>query len=151
MSTELTKVLIELPLADWYSERSETLWATPLGDGRYRLENSPFYARGYSYQDVVFAEFVHEKGFPVVRNAVKKSGHSTYSLWISNGVESNATFAKSWEPIEALGCTFEGVKGKLLSVDIPAGTNIQEAYRLLQSGEDAGAWHFQEQDVGHAV
>jgi hypothetical protein len=151
MSTGFVKVLIELPLADWYSESTETLWATRLESGHYRLENSPFYARGYSFRDVVHAEFVEDLGFPVVRNAVEKSGHSTYAVWVSEGVEGNEQFAKSWEPINALGCSFEGVRGKLLSVDIPANANIREAYRLLQMGEDEGAWHFQEHDVGHAV
>ncbi len=33
----------------------ETLWASPLGNDLYRLENSPWYAYGVSWQDVVEA------------------------------------------------------------------------------------------------
>ncbi|MEO8158004.1 MAG: DUF4265 domain-containing protein [Betaproteobacteria bacterium] len=151
MPGELVKVLFELPVADWYSAATETLWATPLGDGQYRLENSPFYASGYSFLDVIFAEFDPEQGFPVVRRALKKSGHSTYALWVINGIDSNGMFAAYWEPIEKLGCSFEGIDGKLLSVDVPPGADIHEAFHLMESGKSAGVWDFQEQDVGHAV
>ena len=33
----------------------ETLWATPLGNHLYRLENSPWFAYGVSFLDVVRA------------------------------------------------------------------------------------------------
>jgi hypothetical protein len=151
MSGDLTKVLLELQQTHWHSSGSETLWATPLGDNLFRLENSPFYAQGYSFLDVVFAEFDPEQGFPVVREVVRKSGHSTYAFRVENGVESNGTFSVYWEPLENIGCSFEGADNVLLSVDVPAETNIHEAYRLMQVGEDAGAWEFQEQDVGHEV
>ena len=36
-------------------ECSETLWATTVGNGQYRLENSPFLAYNVSLEDVVHA------------------------------------------------------------------------------------------------
>jgi hypothetical protein len=33
----------------------ETLWATTLGEDRYRLDNSPFFAYGVSWLDVIEA------------------------------------------------------------------------------------------------
>ncbi len=151
MNATHVKVLFELPPADWYSAATETLWATPLGNGQFRLENSPFYARGYSFKDIVFAEFDQERNAPIVRDVISRSGHSTYALWVANGIGSNGNFAVHWEPIGSLGCTFEGRDGNLLAVDVPYNTDIHEAYRLMQNGEDAGVWHFQEQHVGHAV
>jgi hypothetical protein len=151
MSDALTKVRIDVSPADWHSAAAETLWAMPLGANQFRLENSPFYAKGYSYLDVVYAEMIQDEGIPVVRHVVRKSGHSTYAIWVINGVESNGNFSQYWEPIEILGCSFEGVQSQLLSVDVPADVNVHEVYRLMQCGEDAGVWYFQEQDVGHAV
>jgi hypothetical protein len=42
----------------------ETLWATHLGADAYKLDNSPFYAYGVSWEDVVSAPFNPEEGFP---------------------------------------------------------------------------------------
>ncbi len=33
----------------------ENIWATPLGDGTYRLENPPFFVYDVSFDDVVSA------------------------------------------------------------------------------------------------
>lgn len=144
------KVLIRVEPADWHSVGSETLWATQMGPDTYRLENSPFYAKGFSYLDIVLPEFDPEVGFPVVQRVLQSSGRSTYAVWTVDGVDSNGGFARFWQPIEELGCTFEGACSKLLSVDVPASTDVAEAFRLLQKGEDAGVWYFQEQNCAHA-
>ena len=34
----------------------ETLWAVPVGENLYRLDNSPFFAYRVSWEDVVHAE-----------------------------------------------------------------------------------------------
>ena len=150
-TSTLAKVLIRVEPADWHSVVSETLWATPVGPSTYRLENSPFYAKGFSYFDVVLAEFDAAEGFPVAQRVLQASGRSTYALWVVAGVESNGEFAKYWQPIEDLGCTFEGVRSQLLSVDVPASTDVAEAFRLMQLGEDAGGRYFQEQNYAHAA
>ena len=147
----MIKVIIEISPAHWHEVAAERLWATPLADGTYRLENSPFYAKGYSYLDIVRAESVPEQQLPVVTAVLSKSGHSTYAIFVIGGIESNGAFSQHWEPIESLGCSFEGVDSELLSVDVPADANIRKAYDLMQLGEDAGVWYFQEQDVGHRV
>lgn len=145
----LSKVLIRVEPADWHSVTSETLWATRVGPDLYRLENSPFYAKGFSYRDVVLTEYDAEEGFQVAMGVVESSGRSTYALWVVAGVESNGDFAKHWQPLEEIGCSFEGVRSQLLSVDVPASTDVADAFRLMQLGEDAGVWHFQEQNYAH--
>lgn len=147
----LAKVLIRVEPADWHSVGTETLWATPTGPNTYRLENSPFYAKGFSYLDVVLAEFDEGEGIIVAQRVVEASGRSTYALWVIASFDSNGEFAKYWQPIEELGCTFEGARNRLLSVDVPTTTDVTEAYRLMQLGEDAGVWHFQEQNYGHTA
>ena len=42
----MVKVLLQAPGGE-----VETLWATPVGEGEYRLENSPFYAYRLSWLD----------------------------------------------------------------------------------------------------
>ena len=57
------KVLFRVPNEDGTAE-VETLWATPLGDDRYQLDNSPFYAYSVSWQDIVHAPISAEEGVP---------------------------------------------------------------------------------------
>ena len=149
-TSALTKVLLRVEPADWHSAPSETLWATPVSSDAYRLENSPFYAKGFSYRDIVRAEFDPAEGFPVAQRVLESSGHSTYAIWVIAGVESNGEFGKYWQPLEDIGCTFEGARNQLLSVDVPATTNVVDAFRLMQIGEDAAVWYFQEQNYAHA-
>jgi hypothetical protein len=54
MSSEPTaKVLFRVPDEEG-GATVETLWATPVGDDQYKLDNSPFYAYGASWEDTVF-------------------------------------------------------------------------------------------------
>ena len=53
-STEaLTKVLVDLP--QHWAAGGESMWAKPLGDDLYRLENIPFHAYGLNFHDIVLA------------------------------------------------------------------------------------------------
>ena len=54
-SRELTKITFELERAAWHGQATETLWGEEVGSGRYRLLNSPFFATGVSFMDVVRA------------------------------------------------------------------------------------------------
>jgi hypothetical protein len=49
----LGKVYVELEPKAWHGHSSEGMWVTPLDDGLYKVTNSPFFARGTSFEDVV--------------------------------------------------------------------------------------------------
>jgi hypothetical protein len=56
--TILAKVRFDLDADDWHGHGSETLWASPLERTEwrtFRIENSPFFTQGISYQDIVSA------------------------------------------------------------------------------------------------
>jgi uncharacterized protein DUF4265 len=55
----MAKVLFRVPNEDETAE-VETLWAFDLGEGRYRLDNSPYFAYGVSVGDVVLAPYSPE-------------------------------------------------------------------------------------------
>jgi uncharacterized protein DUF4265 len=65
------KVLFRVPDDDG-SAHVETLWAASAGDDTYKLDNSPFFAYGVSWEDVVFAPFKAEEGFPTFERVVSK-------------------------------------------------------------------------------
>ena len=131
---------------------TESVWAEPLGDDRYRIRNSPFYAYGFSFLDVVHAHLgSDEASFPIVTEAIVRSGHSTYRLALRAAVHHNEQFQRAWAPLQAAGCTFEASGDRLLAVDVPPGADIFTVYRLLEEGENAGVWDFQEAHCAHDV
>ena len=107
------------------------------------LENYPFYVYGLSYQDTVSAEM--EDGRWMFREIVKRGGHSTYRILVDEASEEK--FSLRWPQLQDLGCTYEqgGRKElRLYSVNIPPETDVSAAFAVMQAGEDAGEWDFEE-------
>lgn len=143
----LVKVLLPLDVGAWHGSEAETLWAEPLGGDEFRIQNSPFFAFGVSHEDIVLAEVVHRRlQFKAV---VARSGRSTYRLWLHTPDTTSRAFIAAWTPLEQLGCSYEG--GLVYSVDVPASADIQVVYALLQAGETAGVWDFEEGHCGHPL
>lgn len=147
-TTGLVKLALPLDPSDWHGSSAETVWAVPLGRGRYRLDNSPFYFFGLSYRDVVQAE-PDDHGQLWFRSVVERGGHSTYRLMRSKCP--SEAFEQAWRPLKALGCMYEGGPGQLLSVDVPPEANIHEVYALLEAGKSSGVWDLEEGHCGHPL
>ena len=144
----LVKVSVTLTSNSIQNASTETMWAEPLGNDLYRLQNSLFAAYGFSYLDVVKA-IGNET--PEVVEIVESSGHSTYRVLLEAGVLESDRFGHYWQKLENIGCTFEGSQSKLLSIDVPPSTNIFAAYSILESGESAGVWEFEEAKCAHST
>jgi hypothetical protein len=80
--SKMVKVAIKTPYGV-----TETVWATPVGPGRYRLENSLFLGYGMSYQDIVEAVQASDGRFPVVSRVYSKSGNRTLRAHVKEGLE----------------------------------------------------------------
>src|SRR5262249_4817112 len=79
MEDELTKVHVELP--NHGATGGESLWAKPLGDDLYQLDNVPFHAYGLNYGDVVRATEDSPELKPEIREVVRPSGHQTIRVF----------------------------------------------------------------------
>jgi len=140
----LVRVVFPLEQDAWHGSSTERLWAEPVDRRRYRLRNTPFFAFGVSLHDIVFAE---ERGNQLLFTGISmRSGHSTYRLKLK---PAGADFQRYWIPLQQLGCSYE--QGEVLAVDVPASTDIHQAYEALTAGEAAGAWEFEEGHCGHSV
>ncbi|ACJ30076.1 Conserved hypothetical protein [Shewanella piezotolerans WP3] len=146
--SELVKIRIELPPENILNASSETLWAKPLGKGLFKLQNSPFGAYGYSFEDVVIAD---DNEVPTVLGVHENSGHSTYRILLKDGILNTDEFSQAWGELESIGCTYEGSQSKLLAIDVPADTDIFHAYKLLEAGEEAELWEFEEAKCAHNI
>ncbi|HYO51176.1 DUF4265 domain-containing protein [Archangium sp.] len=82
-------------------------------------------------------------------------GSATESLWaepVPGGrfLLRNSPFY-ALEPLRQAGCSYEEGPGRLLAVDVSPLADIQHVYSLLEQGEQAQVWHFEEGHRGHAV
>jgi hypothetical protein len=126
MSNDPTaKVLFRVPNAEG-GATVETLWAIPLGDDRYKLDNSPFYAYGVSWQDTVFAPFDAQEGLPTFQSVVAKSGNRTIRVIFDPPVSPGNASDHVLQGLVALGCSYEGANPKYMSVNIPTGVELSD-------------------------
>jgi hypothetical protein len=111
MAEDQRLVKVELRGPD---DEVETLWAFDLGQGRYKLDNTPWYAYGVSVGDVIEAEVEGDGGFPVLRRVLEKSGYRT--VRITSGADFTDDFL---EQIKALGCSLEGATRRYVAINVP--------------------------------
>jgi hypothetical protein len=112
----------------------ETLWAFDLGDAHYRLDNTPWYAYGISWQDVVEARPDEAGQLQFVR-VVSKSGNRTVRI------KSETPFNDEWlEKIVALGVSYEGANRRYLGINIPRETDLAAVASFLI--EEGVTWEY---------
>lgn len=120
-----------------FSDRNdvETLWAVALGNNLFRLDNSPFYTYGVSWQDIVEAREVSEGFYDFVR-VVEKSGNRTVRIIFENFTGSDEQDKQILSDLKNLGCRFEGIKSKLISVNIPSMVDFESVINYLSERND---------------
>jgi hypothetical protein len=151
------KVRFLLDPEDGYESSPETLWAETVWLGTrkaVRLMNSPFYARGVSYLDVVDVILAPNKLGLDYAGTLENSGHST--IWLLVPDDRPAGFKEYWPVLERLGCTYEfssentaDGKRTLYSVDVPAETDVDAVLTIVEEAQDKNAWIFQIGDLAH--
>lgn len=122
------KILVHTKAEDGYPpEEWEGLWAIPMGGGRFKIDNIPFYAKNLSCDDIVEAS--REGDEYVFRRVINPSENSTirvviYDLADESGVRHDLT---------ALGCSIEGTGTPgLIAVNVPK-TSIENVLAYLEN------------------
>lgn len=123
------------------------MWVKKVGHGLYQLQNTPFFAKGLAYLDVVSARA--EDGRLMLGGVKDASRRSTYRIHVKA-----ATPPLSGQPLFdqliALGCTHESYVETLWTLfawDVPASA-VDAAYKILDAGEKQGIWTFEEGHYG---
>jgi hypothetical protein len=104
----------------------ETLWAFDLGNGRYKLDNTPWYAYGVSTGDVIEAQREDPGGFLIFRRVVEKSGYRTIRIASDEDFSDDLLYE-----IQGLGCSFEGANRRYIAVDVPAAVDLSTVAEFL--------------------
>src|SRR5687767_10444557 len=131
VTNESDRVFVSFLVEKDGEEFHERLHARPLENDLYCLDNSPFYAYGVSFGDIVFAPMVG--GVPTYKRTATRRGHSTYRVRLPVGHGHDAFLAR-WPYLEKLGCTFEGSgadAARLYSIDVPPNADVHAVYALL--------------------
>ncbi|KFA94690.1 DUF4265 domain-containing protein [Archangium violaceum] len=145
MPDEYVKVLFKLEREDedYPPVDYERLWARPLEDGLFELDNIPFFVRGISVGDVVAAR--PGEGEVVFSELVRESGNSTLRVIVFDETH----VEKVRRQFQELGCSTELNVSKMLGVDVPPQVDLQAVRTWLMEMQSAGALEFEDACLRH--
>ena len=117
----------------------ETLWAVPQGNGRFRVDNTPFFVREISDGDIVSATQIDgEWWFDAV---VEPSGHSTLRIILFELEQVEPVTGQLME----LGCSYEGSHiPNLVAIDVPPDASIVLIFQYLEELRQQSILEYQE-------
>jgi hypothetical protein len=127
---------------------TETVWAVPMGNRLYRLDNVPFFAFAVSFDDVVIANECD--GQLWFAGVARLGGHSTYRV-APTRPDDAASFQHAWTALAVLGCTYEKANDALYAIDVPPAADIRKVIGALMEGESAGIWQYEEGHLAHRL
>jgi Domain of unknown function (DUF4265) len=132
---------------------SESIWAVPLGQARFHLDNIPFFVCGVSCFDIISAR-TEANGLLKFDQLVNEGGHSTIRvLFYDNPSDPRSLTGRASElrnRFRELGCSSEQshIPG-LISIDIPPEVDITEPKLILDAGERDQNWSYEEANLVH--
>ncbi|GAB3596246.1 DUF4265 domain-containing protein [Microbacterium tumbae] len=146
----LTKIRFRLEADEdgWPPAESEGMWAEPLGDDRFRVDNTPWFVRGTSADDIVKA-VPDASGVLWYSGTIARSGHQTVRIIPRTDGPLNGDQQLVIDAFAPLGVTGEGFNRNLLIValDIGPGANLAMVKNLCVDGENDGRWFYEEGSV----
>ncbi len=124
-------------------EEIETMWTIKRNEG-YEIDNIPFYAKEIALGDVVAAR-TDAEGALWYTELVQPGGHSTLQLWFARQEDVEAVRAA----LHQRGCSSEmSDLPRLVAVDVPPHVPYESIKALLNQGEQAGQFEYQEACLG---
>ena len=126
-----TESMVKVLLAQ--ADPVESVWAIGQGNDFYQLDNSPFFAYGLSWHDVVEARPPDADHIPEYVQVVKKSGHRTIRLKFEAPVDEHPEFQWFLNKLKTQGCSYEGLNKRYFAVDIPPELDLESVRVMLIS------------------
>jgi hypothetical protein len=143
------KVLFDLTKdADGYPPVDvEQLWAEPVGNNLFKIDNVPFFVKGISCEDVVEAA-ADSKGELRYKTLVKPSAHNTLRVIVFRENPDARPLADRVADLRSqlaeIGCSTElSHMPGLIAVDADP-VSISKVLQVLQAGERSGLWEYEE-------
>ena len=145
MSDEYVRVLFNLEKEeeDYPPVDYERLWARPLGEGLFEIDNIPFFVRDISVGDVVAAQ--QGDGEAVFSALVRVSGNSTLRVIVFDATHVEEIRRRLHE----FGCSTELNVSKMLGVDVPAQVDLHAVRTWLMEEQSSGTLEFEDACIRH--
>ncbi|WP_347554686.1 DUF4265 domain-containing protein [Robbsia sp. KACC 23696] len=132
----MQKVFFTLDVVDDYPPVSvESLWSEKLPSGFFKVKNIPFYTKQASFDDEVHT-VVGVDGELVFDRIAQPSMNSTVRLIIFDEAISQIKLIQ--DTLVQMGCAWEGLSKKFLSVNVPCETNLDNVLVFLDKASDDG-------------
>lgn len=136
----LEKIHIDLP--NHWAVSGESMWATPLGNDLFRIENIPFHAYGLNYHDIVRATPDSEEFIPEIRELVEKSGHRTFHVNFEKQIKKNQQ-EQILSSLKILTISYERANSSYFSLDMKPEGNYQAIIDKLEELSNEGVLIFE--------
>ena len=147
--TDSGRVKIFFAFDDDGSTGTESMWAKPIGDGVFLLDSVPFFVDGVSCGDKLYAQRASD-GALEFAGVAEAGGHSTYRVILAEDTPTDQA-RQHWLELEQLGCGREMVSELMWAMDLPPPVDLARVQDVLERGEAAGVWDFEEAHVGHQL
>jgi hypothetical protein len=122
----------------------EGVWAEPLADGNFRIDNIPFYSYEAALDDVVSA--TEQDGRLLFQSLVRPSGNSLLRV-IARVPE---TVPEICAHLTKLGCDWEST-GSLIAVHVPMELDYSPVIEYLVRGMNEDRWGVEEAVLCHKI
>ncbi|MEQ8336157.1 MAG: DUF4265 domain-containing protein [Cyclobacteriaceae bacterium] len=128
----LEKVHIDLP--NHWAIGGESMWAEPLGNDLYRIENVPFYAYGLNFHDIVRATADSDELKPEIRELIESSGHRTFRVFFKKHIEREQQ-EEILNSMNDLTISYERANSTYFALDMQPEGNYQAVFDRLDELE----------------
>ncbi|MEL6972176.1 MAG: DUF4265 domain-containing protein [Bacteroidota bacterium] len=125
----LVKIHIDLP--HHWATSGEAMWATPLGNDLFLIENIPFHAYGLNFHDIVRATPDSSDQIPEIRELVQPGGHRTFRVFFHNHI-SRKKQEEVLDSLKDLTISYERANRIYFSLDMQPGGNYQAIFAALE-------------------
>lgn len=146
MSTPVrVRFALERDQDGWPPAESEGLWAEPVEGGLYRIDNTPWFARGVAADDLVEAQRDVEGMLWFIQ--VRQPGGRTVVRVIPRGDGPLRGERRGiLGAFESLGVRGEGMSSpvNMVALDIGPDAPLASVRSLLITGESDGRWYYEE-------
>ena len=144
--TDRVKVRFRFPPdEDWPPVQSEGLWAEPLGDNRFRIDNTPWFATNLAPEDVVEA-LADSDGVLWMTRTITHSGRLVVRVIPFDDGPLGGDLQAVLDTFASLGVSGEGAAPAypLVALDIPPDSDLPAIVSKLRQGRADGSWDYDE-------
>lgn len=119
------------------------MWARPVEGDVYKLDNVPLLVFGVALNDVLIATPSTTYQWPVFREVLERSGHSTYRILVPRDCDIQPA-ESAWKSLEVLGCGREKSSDYYWAVNVPPEADRAKVDKILGDGVSSHVWHVED-------